>query len=370
MSRPTFYRFRALATLLGLAAALSACGGGDSASSLQAHSSNNSSIGSGDSDPNASSPSAQFNAFMAEGARLNAEELDAAQKSASPSSTPIAVEGAPKAVSTLVAIYRFFNTLTGAHFYTASIEERDSVRANLPTLRYEGVAFYANNSPARGLSPVYRFYNTSTGVHLYTISESEKTSIQNSLPVFRYEGIAYYASQVTAASTTSIRRFYVRNRGFHFYSSSPEEIARIRATLPNYVDEGPAYFALTEAWTRPADVNITLGRWILSARDAQGTSWSGSELLFTEQVAIGANYSLRGRASFLANGIPRGWEDFTGTLYADGRLELSGYAVAQGFNLTTADWKAVLNVAGDQFLNGTWNRADGRVIPGTWTAVR
>lgn len=368
MSRYTFNRFRTFAALIGLAAALSACGGGDSVASLQAHSSG-SFIGSGDSAQNGSSSSAQFNALMAEGARMNAEELDAAQKSASLATPLVAFEGAPKAASPLVAIYRFFNTLTGAHFYTASIEERDSVRSNLPTLHYEGVAFYASSSPARGLSPVHRFYNTSTGVHLYTISESEKTSIQNRLPVFRHEGIAYYASQVTASSTSGIRRFFVRDRGFHFYSSSPEEVARIRATLPNYVDEGPAYFALTEAWSKPVDVDLTTGSWVLTSRDNAGTSWTGSTLVFTHQGTLGQYAELSGYFDFLRNGSPYGREYFNGKIYADGRLVLSGYAVTTN-SIVPTDYLAYLNVAGNQFVNGTWGRAINGGIPGVWTAAR
>lgn len=307
---------------------------------------------------------------MEEGARLNAEELQAAQTSAALSAEEAVSVGTQKVSASLVAIYRFFNTTTGAHFYTASIAERDSVQANLRWMKYEGIAFYANSSPARGLSPVYRFYNTRTGVHLYSISEGEKTYVQTSLPEFRYEGIAYYASQVTAASTSGIRRFFVRDRGFHFYSSSPEEAARIRATLPNYVDEGPAYFALTDTWTRPADVDLTIGRWILTGRDVQSTNWNGSELIFTQQVANGANFSILARVNYVRNGSPYGWETFSGTLYADGRLEINGLEVSQGYGLITADWRAVLNVSGNEFLDGTWNRADGRVVPGRWTAAR
>ncbi len=40
------------------------------------------------------------------------------------------------------ALFRFFNSTTGAHFYTISVDERDHVRATLPQFAYEGVAFY------------------------------------------------------------------------------------------------------------------------------------------------------------------------------------------------------------------------------------
>ena len=376
MIKLSLRHFAATCSPLLLAALLSACGGGEpppetnpsATAPLAANSDPSEALPANDPDLSSSPPLIKE---LEKGASLNAQDLQAAQTLASmPTLSKVAPVGFEKATTKLVPIYRFFNTLAASHFYTASAAERDTVIANVRTLQYEGVAFYASPEPARGLSPVYRFYNSSNGVHLYTISESEKNNIQRNIPALKFEGIAYYASQVTATATSAIRRFFVRDRGFHFYSSSPQEAARIRATLPNYVDEGPAYYALTPAWTRPADVDLTLGRWVLTGRDSMGTRWDGSELIFTQQVASGANYSILGQANFVRNGAPRGWETFAGTLYADGHLEMSGTAVAQGYGLITADWQAVLNVAGNQFLNGYWNRADGRVIPGTWTAVR
>ncbi|WP_157559382.1 hypothetical protein [Hydrogenophaga crassostreae] len=315
-------------------------------------------------------PSPQFIDLLEESARLNALELEAAEKVVASGTGGAAWVGEPKLASKLVPIYRFFNTATNAHFFTASTEERDHIRANLPIFQFEGIAFYANLAPARGLSPVYRFYNTQTGVHLFTISESEKTNIQKNIPQFLYEGIAYYASQVTAAGTSSIRRFLVRDKGFHFYTSSAEEAARIRATLPNYIDEGPAYFALTSTWTQPVDVDLTIGSWVLTARDSANSSWTGSTLVFSQQAVSGENNTFHARVNFVRNGQPYGAEDFTGTLYASGRMEMSGYSVTPGYNLITANWRALLNVAGNQFLDGTWSRPDGRVISGNWTAVR
>lgn len=372
MSHFSALRLATAAGLFSLLFQLSACGGGERPEASDAPTSRPNATLTASAEPRALPEPTLVDLLEASG-QINAKELQAVAEAASGAiavETTTSATGDQKSAPSLVPIYRFFNTRTASHFYTASLEERNNVIATLPTLQYEGIAFYASTKPARGLSPVYRFYNTQTGVHLYSISEAEKTNIQKNIPAFKYEGIAYYASQITAAGTSGLRRFFVRDRGFHFYSSSPEEAARIRATLPNYVDEGPAYYALTPGWSAPVDVDLRLGRWILTGQDTQGTRWDGSELVFTQQVPSGDNYSIVGRVNFLANGSPRGWEDFSGTLYADGRLEMSGYAVATGFNLTTADWKAVLNVAGNQFLNGVWSRADGRVIPGTWTAVR
>ena len=43
------------------------------------------------------------------------------------------------------------------------------------------------------LKPVYRFYNTATGAHFYTIDESEKDNVIAHYPNFKFEGIAFYA---------------------------------------------------------------------------------------------------------------------------------------------------------------------------------
>ena len=40
-------------------------------------------------------------------------------------------------------VYRFFNSTTGAHFYTPLVAERDNVEDNLPDFQSEGIAYYA-----------------------------------------------------------------------------------------------------------------------------------------------------------------------------------------------------------------------------------
>jgi hypothetical protein len=42
-----------------------------------------------------------------------------------------------------IPIYRFFNPITGAHFYTPSTTERDNVENNLSDFQSEGIAYYA-----------------------------------------------------------------------------------------------------------------------------------------------------------------------------------------------------------------------------------
>lgn len=89
-------------------------------------------------------------------------------------------------------VFRFYNTLTGTHFYTISETERDQVIARYPQYQYEGAAFIAMKAPDPGADPIYRFFNTSTGTHFYTANEAEKLQVIGHLPQYQYEGVAFY----------------------------------------------------------------------------------------------------------------------------------------------------------------------------------
>ncbi len=106
---------------------------------------------------------------MAKGAQLNAQELQQAAQLAS-KSPPTEAEVSVALQET----FRFYNPRTGAHFFTTSTSERDSVLRQSPHFQYEGVAFYTSATQAPGLKPVHRFFGLDSGVHFYTISEAEK----------------------------------------------------------------------------------------------------------------------------------------------------------------------------------------------------
>lgn len=94
-------------------------------------------------------------------------------------------------------IYRFFNRQTGAHFFTISEFERDYIIDNLSNYDFENVAYYAFESQPENLEtiPLYRMLNTQSGAHLFTTSEFEFNSIQENLPHFEVEandGITFY----------------------------------------------------------------------------------------------------------------------------------------------------------------------------------
>jgi hypothetical protein len=103
-----------------------------------------------------------------------------------------------------VDLFRFYNTATGAHFFTAFGWEKDAIVSNpthdpfLAGMTFEGTAYYVLPQGGEHALPVWRFYNGSTGVHFYTASAAEKDGIVANpahdpyLAQLKLEGIAYW----------------------------------------------------------------------------------------------------------------------------------------------------------------------------------
>ena len=140
-------------------------------------------------------------------------------------------------------IYRFYNTNSGVHFYTASEQEKQFIQDNLSNYTLEGSAYIGVSEPDEidsltGAKPVYRFYNTNLGVHLYTINEVEKQFIIDELTNYNYEGVAYYAHENPNQDTIPVYRFYNTILGVHFYTPSAKEKDFVVNNLPHYRLEG------------------------------------------------------------------------------------------------------------------------------------
>ncbi|MEM8832250.1 MAG: hypothetical protein AAGE96_23305 [Cyanobacteria bacterium P01_G01_bin.19] len=141
------------------------------------------------------------------------------------------------------AVYRFYDSLVGAHFYTADEVERDSIQDNLPNYQFEGES-YRTADRTTGAQEVYRFFNPSTGVHLYTTDELERDSIIANLPNFEFEGVKFYAYETEVEGSIPVYRFYEPTLGVHFYTPDEVEKDAVSANLSNYNFEGIAYYAL------------------------------------------------------------------------------------------------------------------------------
>ena len=146
-----------------------------------------------------------------------------------------------------VPVFRFFNVKTGAHFYTASADERDFVSRTYADFRYENVAFYAYAAPTANQNAVFRFYNPQSGAHFYTISADERDFVQRTYPVFQYEGPSWYAQPAAGGASTAMYRFFNTRTGAHFYTISAGERDFVLGNYPDFRFEGTAYYA----WTTP-----------------------------------------------------------------------------------------------------------------------
>ncbi|MBX9930154.1 MAG: matrixin family metalloprotease [Methylobacterium sp.] len=194
------------------------------------------------------------------GSRMGAPAFDAATGfSASP--TPAAIPISPPTgasipstpvVPTAVSppledltdpVFRFYDTNTQDHFYTASAVERDQIMRTIPHYAYEGVAFEVPDDGA-GTIDVFRFYNTATQAHFFTSSEAERDQVIRTLPTYQYEGVAFqaFASAAGTPDALVLDRFFNTQSKMHHYSNGSESIGILAGKAgPGWVLEGPSF---------------------------------------------------------------------------------------------------------------------------------
>ena len=138
-----------------------------------------------------------------------------------------------------IPVYRFFRNDTQTQFYTTSEVERDAVLNTLPQYELEGISFVGapNIDPLTGTSPVYRFFNSETGIHLYTADENEAAFVEENLDNYTLEGTPYYGYDTQVAGTVPLYRFYNAGLDAHFYTPNADE-RDFYISSPNYEPEG------------------------------------------------------------------------------------------------------------------------------------
>jgi hypothetical protein len=161
-----------------------------------------------------------------------------------PNTQPSKACGAPAGQS---CVFRFYNTITMAHFYTTDVAERDHVLATWPHFTYEGVTGWVITGTVAkdaNQTPVFRFYNHVTMAHFYTTSVAERAKVNATWPdKFIDEGPKFVAYSVQIPGTVPVFRFYNHVTMAHFYTTDPVERARVNATWPDkFIDEGIAYY--------------------------------------------------------------------------------------------------------------------------------
>jgi len=142
-------------------------------------------------------------------------------------------------------VWRFYNRVTGTHFYTADPAEKANVIATLSAIYdSEGPAYSVHEASAANDTALHRFYNRKTGTHFYTADFAEKTLVENTMAsTYTYEGVAYYVSDTAPAGATTVWRFYNMKTGTHFYTADPLEKANVEATLSStYHLDGASFY--------------------------------------------------------------------------------------------------------------------------------
>jgi hypothetical protein len=156
-------------------------------------------------------------------------------------------------------LWRFFNYQSGAHFYTASVVEKDNVVAlwdyssGKGPYAFEGsVGRVIPGSTAAGPDQivVYRFFIPSLNAHFYSSDPVEVEHVKATWPDFyRYEGPAYvaYARSVdgkgcVVPGTVPLYRFFKNDNSTHFYTVSADERDAVIAKWDYDSGKGPYAF--------------------------------------------------------------------------------------------------------------------------------
>ncbi len=128
-----------------------------------------------------------------------------------------------------------------------------------------------------------------------------------------------------------------------------------------------ATFSSTPANSIPIGFDSTNGTWNITATDSLGITWNESTLNFNSQTLSGSDFLLEGYFFWQSNNGAFGRENFTGTLFSNNTLELTGFELIEPTSgIITANYFAILNDSGTQFINGSW---DGSGTPSNdWSA--
>jgi Carboxypeptidase regulatory-like domain/Repeat of unknown function (DUF5648) len=217
--------------------------------------------------------------------KMLSQTADVRSQSASILGNPNAYVAA-SAATDFAPVFRIQNTtLSGSYFFTIYDSEKLSALALHPEWNLEGGAFFASlvadTNTNTGLYPVHRFQNKINGSYLFTIYESERADIlANYSAYFAYEGISWYARQTPDDGYTPLYRFRNKQNGTYLFSAYEAEKNDIVANYSNiFALEGVAYFVRLSAPNAAAAGRV----------NGQITSNVDSSPVAGAAVSVGAN---------------------------------------------------------------------------------
>lgn len=145
----------------------------------------------------------------------------------------------------MIGVWRFFDTASGTQFLTGSTTERDTVLATRPDLTYEGLGLtgIAPGASDSGAVPVYRFFDSVHGTHFFTASQTERDSIAATRPDLVPEQTSFDEHATPQAGDRAVYRFFDTQDGTHFFTADAGERASIQATRADMAYEGISFYA-------------------------------------------------------------------------------------------------------------------------------
>ena len=156
--------------------------------------------------------------------------------------------GSGEAVEPNATVYRFWSPVLSSHFYTINETEKDSLLADPGVWTYEGVVYHTFGDALDGdLMPVYRFWSDLTGGHFYTVSIEERDKLLNEYQgVWIPEGPMFYAypEGKQPAGTKPVYRYWSPITSKHFYTISETERQYVNDNYAGvWIEEGIAWYA-------------------------------------------------------------------------------------------------------------------------------
>ena len=144
-----------------------------------------------------------------------------------------------------LGVVRFFDKNNGTHFFSTDPGEVANIVNTRPDLALEGNGFHSadqtNNDPAN--AAVFRFFDSKYGTHFYTASATERDGVIQTRSDLIYEGTGFYEHVTGQPGDIPVYRFFDSNYGTHFYTSDANERATILATRTDLKDEGIGFYA-------------------------------------------------------------------------------------------------------------------------------
>ncbi len=136
---------------------------------------------------------------------------------------------------------RFQNTQIPGTYLYANQTESQSIQANFPQFKLEGVAFNVGFTANDNLIAMYRFQNTQIpGTYLYANAQ-ESQSIRQNYTNFKEEGLAFYVYGAGSNQGENIYRFQNQSLPGTYLFVNEGEKQNILQNFSNFTEEGIAF---------------------------------------------------------------------------------------------------------------------------------